>query len=124
MNTIGGRNYKIGIGRKKLRINEPKGNSSLFLADYNGIKEQADIIRLHPANQKYESTLQNDIDKCNRATGYNTTALIQAALSGLKINCKGSNSILLNENWLELLPYANWNYNEIKNGDVWEHLRS
>ena len=123
MNKSGGRDFKAGTGKKELIIREPIGSKSLFLADYNGITEHADIIRLHPANKKYPESLQHDINQCDRATGYETTALVQAALSGLKITCKGKNNILLDPNWLELLPYANWNYNEIESGETWAHLQ-
>jgi len=124
MNKNGGRDYKVGAGRKALIIREPHGTKSLFLADYNGITEPADIVRLHPCNETHKSTLQHDINQCNRAIGYNSTALVEAALCGLEITCKGKNSILTNDNWLELLPYANWHYNEIESGEVWEHLQS
>lgn len=123
MNKNGGRDFKLGTNKKELFKRESKGSKSIFLADYNGVSENADIIRLHPENYKYKTTLQEDIAKCNRAIGYDTTALIEAALSGLKITCKGKTSILLNDNWLELLPYANWSYNEIESGEVWEHLQ-
>lgn len=123
MNKEGGRDFKVGTGKKDLIIREPNGIKSLFLADYNGVIEKADIVRLHPANKKHKTTLYEDINNCNRATGYNTTALVEAALNGLKITCKGNTSILNNKNWLKLLPYANWHYNEIKSGEVWEHLQ-
>jgi len=123
MNKFGGRDIKLGSGRNKLILREPIGTQSLFLADYNGVIEQADIVRLHPANQKSKTTLIEDIKRCGTATGYNTTALVKAALNGLKITCKGNNNILNEKNWIELLPYANWNYDEIKSGEVWEHLQ-
>lgn len=123
MNKKGGRNFTIGEGRKKLYIRDPIGDQSIFLADYNGVIEQADIIRLHPANKQYNTTLSEDLRQCNSAIGYNSTALVKAALQGLKITCKGEQNILNQKNWLELLPYANWNYNEILSGEVWAHLQ-
>jgi len=123
MNNIGGRDFKLGSGKDKLKTLEPIGNKSLFLADYNGVVENADIVRLHPENCRYETSLQDSINECNRATGYETTSLVQAALCGLEINCKGNTSILKKDNWLELLPYANWSYDEIRSGELWQHLQ-
>lgn len=123
MNSKGGRDFVIGEGRPSLTIRESHGNKSIFLADYNGVTEPADIIRLHPCNEKHERPLIEDLKQCNEATGYNTSALVTAALEGLKINCKGEQNILTNPDWLELLPYTNWTYNEIKAGIVWAHLQ-
>jgi len=123
-NKQGGRDFIAGSGRKGLTIKENNGTKSLFLADYNGIVESADIVRLHPQNEESSTTLANDILQCNYATGYETTSLIEAALSGLVINCKGTKSILLQSNWLELLPYANWDIDEIGSGELWHHLKS
>jgi len=123
MNKKGGQDIGLGSGRKKIILKETTGTKSLFLADYNGIIEQADIIRLHPANQKSKNTLIEDLKLCGSATGYNSTALVKAALNGLKITCKGDTNILNQKNWIELLPYANWNYKEIESGELWEHLQ-
>lgn len=123
MNKKGGRDFKVGEGRPGLTIRECFGTKSIFLADYNGETESADIVRLHPCNEKHEQPLTEVLKQCNRATGYNTSALVTAALEGLNINCKGEQSILSDPNWLALLPYANWNYNEIESGKVWAHLQ-
>lgn len=123
MNKGGGRDFVEGTGRKPPEIKKTTGNKSIFLSDYNGIIESADIIRFHPENSKSKNSLSDDLKLCNRATGYNTTALVKAALEGLEINCKGKTSILKNKNWLNLLPYADWHYNEIISGEVWEHLQ-
>jgi hypothetical protein len=47
---------------------------------------------------------------------------VTAALEGLEVVCKDDRNIMSEPNWLELLPYADWNHQEIENGDVWEHL--
>lgn len=123
MNQQGGRNFFVGTGRKPPEIIPSYGKQSVFLADYNGVVEKADIVRLHPSNKRYSETLDKTLARCDRATGYNTTALVHAALRGLTITCKGKNSILKNENWYQLLPYANWSYTEIQNGELWQHLQ-
>jgi len=47
------------------------------------------------------------------AIGYQTSALVTAGLEGLKVICKDKRNIMYNQNWLELLPYADWHYSEM-----------
>lgn len=122
MNEKGGRDFIKGAGRKSPEIGETQGTKTLFLADFNGPIEQADTIRLHPANKKYPDKLEDVFKEHGTAIGYNTSALVQAGLAGLKIICKSEINIMAQPNWLELLPYAEWNYTEIKSGELWEHL--
>jgi hypothetical protein len=48
--------------------------------------------------------------------------LVSAALAGLEVICKDARNIMFERNWLELLPYADWHWSEIENGDALEHL--
>jgi hypothetical protein len=124
MNSDGERDFYEGEGRKPPIIQEPTGNKSIFLVDYNGIcDEPTDLIRYHPANQTYKTTLEDDLSQCNWATGYKTTALITAALMGLKTKSKYRYHILNNKNWLKLLPYIDFHYREIASGELWDHLQ-
>ena len=124
MNSEGERDFQEGEGREPPDIKEPTGNKSIFLADYNGVCDEAtDLIRYHPANQTYKTTLETDLNQCNRAIGYKTTALITAALMGLEVKSKYVNHILNHKNWLKLLPYIDWNYREIASGELWDHLQ-
>lgn len=120
----GRKSFKTGDGRK---APEPKagnnGAGSVFLADYYGPIEQADTIRLHPERETNPEPLLNCLHRHARAIGYNTTALITAGLEGLEVICKSKESIMYQPNWLELLPYADWRYNEIESGELWDHLR-
>lgn len=123
MNNLGGRDFVMGVGKQLPEIKKSCGTLSLFLADYNGVCESANIIRMHPENKKNVMSLVDTLLLCDRATGYNTTALVMAALYGLKITCKGNTNILNDPNWLALLPYADWSYEQIESGELWEHLR-
>jgi hypothetical protein len=38
---------------------------------------------------------------------------VEAALEGLQIVCKDPRHILNQPDWLELLPYADWGYDEL-----------
>jgi len=123
MNKDGGCDYKEGEGRKKpytLKFYRPE--RTIFLADYNGTVEDADVVRLHPDNKKYDKTLKYDLIRCSKAIGYQTSALVQAGLLGLEIDCRDKTNIMYQDNWLELLPYADWHYSEIQSGEAWEHL--
>ena len=123
MNSEGGRRFHMGTGRKPPQIKNNFGSKgSIFLGDYNGPIEQADTIRLHPDNKKHDEPLLNALRRHKTAIGYRTTALITAALEGLEIECKDSQNIMFQLNWLRLLPYADWHYSEIESGEAWEHL--
>lgn len=123
----GRRHFKPGSGRKPPEKKDPPGEGgTIFLADYNGKVERADTVRLHPANQKHEESLKDVLRKHRRAVGYQTTALVAAGLEGLEVICKDERSIMSHSNWLELLPYADWSYEEIKSGEaidfLWQQL--
>ena len=124
MDKNGGRIFRPGTGRKAPKPQDGgTGKGSIFLADYDGPVEQADTVRLHPARESNPEPLHDALHRHARAIGYNTTALVTAALEGLEIECKSKESIMYQSNWLELLPYADWRYSEIESGELWEHLR-
>lgn len=124
MRSDGGRRFRIGAGRKAPDPKSRRASSrSIFLADYGGPIEQADAVRLHPSEQSYPESLVQALDGYGIAIGYQTTALVTAALEGLEVVCKDSRNIMWEPNWLELLTYADWHYKEIESGDAWEHLK-
>lgn len=69
-------------------------------------------------------SLRDDLKPYGVAIGYMTTALVIAALEGLRVDCRDKRSIMAQPDWLDILPYADWSHNEIANGDAWEHLKS
>lgn len=125
MNRQGGRDFVEGVGRQVPEIkNNATGDKSIFLADYDGPIEDADTIRLHPAREKPTKSLLNSLHEHRTAIGYNTTALVMAALEGLEIDCRSEQSIMSKPNWRQLLPYIDWKYSDIESGDAWAHLIS
>lgn len=125
MRKDGGRNFQIGVGREPPVISDNRnGRGSIFLADYNGKVERADAVRYHPDNHRSKEPLWQALRRHRIAIGYTTTALVTAGLAGLEIHCRDVRNIMSNPNWLALLPYADWNYEEITNGDAWEHLKN
>jgi len=120
----GSREFKIGHGRKSpIPKTRSTGTGTIFLADYNGPVEHADTVRLHPANEHNREPLYDALLRHAHAIGYNTTALVTAALKGLEVTCKDKRNIMYQKNWLEILPYADWRYSEIESGELWEHLQ-
>ena len=125
LNQIGGRDFVKGFGKDQpIRKPQKTGSRTIFLADYRGKIEQADTIRRHYLEENHTETLEEALSRHDIATGYCTTALVKAGLEGLRVICKDERSIMHQDNWLDLLPYADWTYQEISNGESWKHLRS
>jgi len=121
----GGRDFRTGAGRSAPQIEDkPETGGSIFLADYGGPIEPADTVRRHPAEEAPQETLREALRRHRLAIGYQTTALVTAALAGLDFICKDPRNILWEENWIELLPYADWHWSEIESGEAWEHLNA
>jgi len=125
MRPDGGRDFRTGSGRDAPTIeSQPEQGGSIFLADYGGPIEPADTVRRHPAEESSTETLREALRRHRIAIGYQTTALVTAALAGLEIICRDPRNILWQANWLELLPYADWQWSEIESGEAWEHLNA
>ena len=124
MREDGGRRFRAGSGRMPPAVEErPAAGGTIFLADYGGHVESADTVRRHPCEEQTKESLRDALRKHRTAIGYQTTALVAAALAGLEIVCKDARNILWERNWLELLPYADWHWSEIESGEAWEFLR-
>lgn len=123
MRADGGRLFTAGAGRASPAIEDrPTQGGTIFLADYGGPIEPADTVRRHPADEQPRESLRDALRRHRTAIGYQTTALVMAALAGLEIICKDRRNILWESNWLALLPYADWHWSEIESGAAWEHL--
>jgi hypothetical protein len=119
----GARVFESGAGRAPPSVEDrPENGGTIFLADYGGPVETADTVRRHPADEPPREGLREALRRHRIAIGYQTTALVAAALAGLEIICKDPRNILWQPNWLELLPYADWHWTEIESGSAWGHL--
>jgi hypothetical protein len=124
MNKDGGRHYQLGSGRKHIERKDRRSErGTIFLADYNGPVELADTVRLHPAREASSRPLLDDLRRHAIAIGYTTSALVTAGLEGLEVICREPTNIMNRPDWLEVLPYADWRYDEIQSGAVWEQLQ-
>jgi hypothetical protein len=119
----GGRDFTAGTGRPAPAIEDrPAHGGTIFLADYGGPLEPADTVRRHPADEPPRESLRAALRRHRTAVGYQTTALVAAALAGLAIVCKDARNLVAEPNWLTLLPYADWHWSEIAAGAAWDHL--
>lgn len=125
MREDGGRRFRAGSGRTPPRVEgRPAEGGTIFLADFGGVIEPADTVRRHPADEVPKEPLRAVLRRHRTAIGYQTSALVTAALAGLEIVCKDRRNILSEPDWLELLPYADWHWSEIESGEAWEYLRN
>ena len=123
LNAMGGRDFAAGTGKQVPEVKPQKmGTRSIFLADYGGRIDQADTIRLHPMAETPSESLLEALSRHDIAIGYTSTALVTAALEGLRIDCRDPEAIMSRPDWLQLLPYIDWHYTEIESGEAWEHL--
>lgn len=124
MNAAGGRDFTAGEGRPgPVPAPAKLGTRSIFLADYEGPVEPADTVRPHPARERPGEPLEAALARHDVAIGYDTTALVTAALMGLRTVCRSETNIMARPDWLELLPWADWHGSEIASGACWDHLR-
>ncbi|MBT8123908.1 MAG: hypothetical protein KJO81_03675 [Gammaproteobacteria bacterium] len=131
MTSNGGRKFRKGSGRKLPKCAKTKtGYQTIFLADYDGPQApkktdylgHIDSIRYHPVRMKAREPLKDVLDRNDQAVGYMSTALVTAGLMGLKVTALDKRNIMAREDWLEILPYADWHLDEIGSGDAIDHL--
>lgn len=112
----------------------------VVFADYGGLRE-ADhwavdarhaglsvYVRAHPADTgRYFYSLDEMWARCAYAVGGQSTVLVDAVINGLHTTAHDPKHVVQGyeddrAGWLARLSWANWNFNEIRNGDFWEHL--
>lgn len=106
-----------------------KGNRKLLLLDY-GMETgyPADEVRYHPSQVKPDEDLQTVLDRNDIAFGYVSTAMVNAAISGLYTIALDSRcptkdiEYFGREQWLNNLSYMNWNDAELESGEALKHL--
>lgn len=106
-----------------------RGERVLVLEDFNVLPEYEGpaTVRPHPARRDPGRPLREDLDCHDIAVGCRTTALVDAAIHGLKVitadpyspvwPITGSVNIVEREIWLQDLAWHNWSRTEIKNGE-------
>jgi hypothetical protein len=89
--------------------------------------------RHHPADRFTTSPAMNPQwslemvwDMCDVAVGQSSTALVDAAINGLHVDCPDSHVCAdIHDDrqlWLTDLSWAQWHYTQVQSGEFWEHL--
>ncbi len=104
------------------------------LIDYSRIHFSRTYYKPHPAEHGQVSpvlapkwTLEQCWEIADVAAGHSSTVLVEAELNGLHVYTTDPNHVCKDigsrEQWLKDLSWAQWNFEEIVNGDFWEHLK-
>lgn len=90
--------------------------------------------RPHPAERKTDSpvmspdwTLAEAFSIADSALGHSSTVLVKARINGLKTFSTDTRHVVLWEpdddaKWLRMLSWCQWNSEQIRSGEFWEHL--
>lgn len=105
------------------------GSRTVVLCDYGRLYELGGAtIRRHPADAPSCETLAECLARHEIAAGGRSTALVDAAIAGLRVVTNDKHSPVLplsfqaepdRERWITALAWHNWNINEIEQGEPW-----
>jgi len=105
------------------------GNKKIYLCDYQCQPEgEYDTVRHHPAKSKQAETLHDALNRHDIAAGKRTTALVDAAFMGLRVETNDPYSPVHRlshvgrEQWARDMAWHNWSLKEIAIGDMWNVL--
>lgn len=98
------------------------GDKRLYLCDFHTRPEgKYDTVRWHPSQMPPVTTLQDDLSRHDIAIGNRTTALVDAAIHGLRVETNDLNSpvfgLVDREQWITDLAWHNWSMDELASGD-------
>ena len=108
--------------RKHPRLRPMKnGMRRIYLCDYRmGPEGEYDAVRYHPAERKEQRPLTDDLKAHDIAIGRRSTALVDAAIHGLRVECNDPHSpaygITDRKQWITDLAWHNWSKAEISSG--------
>lgn len=103
----------------------------IWLCDYKATPphDWTGDVRLHPAQVDPVEPLANTLRRYGYAYGNRTTALVDAAISGLVVVTRDPHSPVYpisgsreRDDWLRVLAWHNWTIDDIKRGAMWKHL--
>lgn len=108
------------------------GERTVVLCDYNKLFElPGATIRQHPSNHPPSETLSECFVRHEIAVGGRSTALVDAAIAGLRVISNDPYSPVKplsfaidpdREHWIKSLSWHNWTFEEIKSGELWPHF--
>jgi hypothetical protein len=99
-----------------------KGKKRLYICDYGQKPEgEYDAVRYHPAQNVRQGSLEDALAAHQIAIGKRSTALVDAAIHGLRVRTTDRHSpvygIKDRHQWIHNLAWHNWSKSEIKSGD-------
>jgi hypothetical protein len=97
------------------------GNRRVYLCDYKAEPEgRYDTVRYHPADRSSTESLADILNTHDIATGKRTTALVDAAIAGLRVETTDPHSpvygLVDRGQWIMDLAWHNWSLDEIGKG--------
>ena len=120
-------------GRYHPELKQAKtGTRTIVLCDYGKNYEYKEASkRKHPTEERSSETLSECLGRHDIAVGGKSTALVDAAIQGLKVISLEPNSPVSplsdqfnpdRESWVKALSWHNWTFNEIHDGELWDHF--
>jgi len=95
-------------------------------------KYHAAFYRPHPQDKRScklmapDWSLEDIWDLADGAVGHSSTVLVQAEINGLHVHSTDPNHVCNGiedrQEWLNRLSWCQWNAEELKRGEFWEHL--
>ena len=105
------------------------GDGTIYLCDYGDKGVSGIDVRRHPAEVKPSESLEETLNRYEIAIGKRTTALVDAAILGLRVKTDDPFSPVYRlsqgdsrEDWIRDLAWHNWSLKEIECGDMWNVL--
>lgn len=101
---------------------EKTGDRRLYLCDYKqGPEGKYDTVRYHPAENSGQGSLMDALQAHDIAIGKRSTALVDAAIHGLRVETIDPYSPVYGltdrKRWIVDLAWHNWSRNEIASGE-------
>ena len=98
------------------------GSKRLYLCDYRQAPEgEYDTVRYHPAESKSQQSLEDALKAHDIAIGRRSTALVDAAIQGLRVETSDPHSpvygLVNRKQWITDLAWHNWSRREIESGE-------
>ena len=99
-----------------------RGNRRIYLCDYlDAPTGKYDSVRWHPAQRMPRTSLEDDLNAHDVAIGRRTTALVDAAIKGLRVETSDPHSPVYGlkdrEQWIRDLAWHNWAMDELASGE-------
>lgn len=106
------------------------GDRQIVLCDFGKHYNATGTLRRHPAERGESEPLKAALERHDKAIGGKSTALVDAAIEGLKVTTVEKNTPVDpisgkshpdRLTWVQALSWHNWTFNELEKGELWPH---